>query len=163
MKNIILIGMPSAGKSTVGVVLAKTLGMNFVDTDLIIQENTGRLLQDIINSDGIEKFLKIEEENILNLKTRKSVVSTGGSVIYSGEAMRALKEQGTIVYLKVSYEEIVKRLDNIKTRGVVLSEGQSLEDMYLQRAPLYERYAEIVIDCEALGIEAVIGTILHKI
>jgi len=156
MKNIVLIGMPSAGKSTVGVVLAKTLGMCFIDTDLIIQEKTGRLLQAIINQDGIENFLKIEEAVMLSVDVKNTVIATGGSVVFCKNAIEHLKVEGLVVYLKVSFEEIEKRLDDITTRGVVLANGQSLRDMYEQRAPLYEKYSDIIIDCSDKGVEEII-------
>ena len=156
MKNIVLIGMPSAGKSTVGVVLAKTLGMGFIDTDLEIQEKTGRLLQAIINEDGIEDFLKIEEAVMLAVDVKNTVIATGGSVVFCNNAVEHLKVEGLVVYLKVSFEEIEKRLDDITTRGVVLANGQSLRDMYEQRAPLYEKYSDIIIDCSDKGVEEII-------
>ena len=163
MRNIVLIGMPSAGKSTVGVILAKTLGMNFIDTDLVIQEKTGRLLQKIINDDGINDFLKIEENSILSLKVKNTIIATGGSVIFSDKAIEYLKQEGIAVYLKVQFEEIVKRLDNITTRGVVLANGQSLKDMYNQRVPLYEKCADIIIDCSNKGVEKIIHKIKEEI
>ena len=163
MKNIVLIGMPSAGKSTVGVVLAKTLGMCFIDTDLIIQEKTSRLLQAIINQDGIENFLKIEEAVMLSVDVKNTVIATGGSVVFCKNAIEHLKVEGLVVYLKVSFEEIEKRLDDITTRGVVLANGQSLRDMYEQRAPLYEKYSDIVIDCSDKVVEEIIFNIINEI
>jgi shikimate kinase len=163
MRNIVLIGMPSAGKSTVGVILAKTLGMSFTDTDLVIQQSTGRLLQEIINTDGVKDFLKIEESNILSLKVRKTVIATGGSVIFSEVAIDHLKKEGIIVYLRVEFEEIIKRLDNITTRGVVLANGQNLNDMYNQRAPLYEKYADIIIDCTNKSVEEIVCILKNEI
>lgn len=163
MKNIVLIGMPGAGKSTVGVILAKTLGMNFIDTDLVIQEKAGRLLQDIINHDGIKDFLEIEEDCVISLKVKNTIIATGGSVIFSDKAIEHLKLEGTVVYLKVEFEEIAKRLDNITTRGVVLEDGQSLKDMYNQRVPLYEKYADIIIDCLDQGAEKIILKIKDEI
>ena len=124
-ENIVLIGMPGAGKSTVGVVLAKTLGMWFVDTDLLIQERAGRMLQEILNEDGPDAFRRIEEEAILSLRPRRAVIATGGSVVYSGDAMAHLKAGGVIVYLEVPYAEMEARLKNITTRGIVLLPGQS--------------------------------------
>ena len=163
MKNIVLIGMPSAGKSTVGVVLAKTLGMSFVDSDLVIQEKTGRLLQDIINEDGIDDFLEIEENSILSLKVKNTIIATGGSVIFCNKAIEHLKLEGIVVYLKVEFEEIVKRLDNITTRGVVLANGYSLKDMYNERAPLYEKYSDVIIDCSKKGVEEIIFNVINEI
>jgi len=163
MKNIILIGMPSAGKSTVGVVLAKTLGMNYIDTDIAIQENTGRILQEIINIDGIDAFLKIEESNILSLKCKNSVIATGGSVVFSDKSMNYLKKKGLIIYLRIGFEEIVRRLNNITTRGLVLVKGQSLLDIYNQRIPLYQKYADITIDCSDKDVEDIIENVINEI
>jgi len=163
MKNIVLIGLPGAGKSTIGVILAKTLGMNFIDTDITIQENTGRLLQTIINEDGPERFLEIEEQSILGLKVINAVIATVGSVVYSDKAMNHLGSGSIVVYLKISFEEMRKRLRNIKTRGVVMIPGQSLHDMVTQRVPLYERYADVTIDCTDDQFENVVEKVVEKI
>ena len=163
MKNIILIGMPGAGKSTVGVILAKTLGMNFIDTDIVLQKHTGRLLQEIINSDGIDAFLKIEERTLLSLNFSNSVIATGGSVVLSEKLMEYLKKTGMVIYFYIIFEEMVRRLNNIMTRGVVLGEGQRLLDLYNQRIPLYEKYADITIDCSDRDIEKIIETVIHEI
>ena len=144
--NIILIGMPGVGKSTVGVVLAKILGYHFVDTDLVIQEKEGRLLKDIIEQEGNEGFIKIEERINAGLEAERSVIAPGGSVIYGDSAMGHFKEIGTVVYLKASYEVIDTRLSNLKGRGVVLKEGQTLKDLYDERCVLYEKYADITVD-----------------
>lgn len=144
--NIILIGMPGVGKSTVGVVLAKILGYHFVDTDLVIQEKEGRLLKDIIEQEGNEGFIKIEEKINTELEAEHSVIAPGGSVIYGDKAMRHFKEIGTVVYLKASYEVINARLSNLKGRGVVLKEGQTLKNLYDERCVLYEKYADITVD-----------------
>jgi shikimate kinase len=163
MKNIVIIGMPSAGKSTIGVILAKTLGMNFIDTDILIQENTGRLLQEIITKDGIDAFLKIEEITILSLTCNNSIIATGGSVVLSDKSMDYLKKHGLIIYLNIVFEEMVQRLNNITTRGIVLAEGQSLIDMYTQRIPLYEKYAEITIDCSKEDVEDIIKKLINDV
>lgn len=163
MKNIVLIGLPSAGKSTIGVILAKTLGMNFIDTDITIQENTGLLLQTIIDEDGPERFLEIEEQTILGLKITNAVIATGGSVVYSNAAMNHLGSGSFVVYLKISFEEMRKRLKNIKTRGVVMIPGQSLHDMVNQRTPLYEKYADVIIDCSDEDFESVVEEVVEKI
>ena len=160
MRNIVLIGMPGAGKSTVGVILAKALGMNFVDADLVIQERTGLRLQAIIDRDGPAGFLKAEEEAVLSLSCRNSVIATGGSVVMSPRAMEHLISAGTVVYLKVPFEEIEKRLGNISGRGIVLFAGQSLRMMYDQRVSLYEQYADITIVCVGLAFETVVGQVL---
>ncbi|MDD1694325.1 MAG: shikimate kinase [Methanoregula sp.] len=163
MKNIILIGMPGAGKSTVGVILAKTLGMKFTDTDIAIQEKTGRLLQEIIDTDGPDAFKTIEEETVLSLHRHNAVFATGGSVVFSGRAMGYLKSGGVVVYLKISFEEMEKRLMNITTRGIVLVAGQSLRDMYDERVPLYEKYADITIGCSEEDFETVVGNVIEGI
>ena len=153
-RNIILIGMPGAGKSSVGVILAKVLGYEFIDTDLVIQHREKRLLREIIADEG---FLAIENEVNATLEADKSVIAPGGSAIYGKEAMEHFKEIGTIVYLKLSYEDLAKRLGNLKGRGVVLKEGQTLKDLYDERSKLYEQYAEITVDESGRDIQ---GTIL---
>lgn len=153
MKNIILIGMPGSGKSTVGVVLAKVLGYQFIDSDLLIQEREGRLLHEIMEQEGIERFIQIENEVNATIQADKSVIATGGSVIYGREAMEHLRELGTVIYLKLGYKPLTRRLGNLKDRGVVLKEGQTLEDLYKERAPLYEKYAHIAIEEDNLSIE----------
>ncbi len=163
MKNIIIIGMPGAGKSTMGVVLAKTLGRNFIDTDIVIQEHAGRLLQEIIDEEGPEGFLAIEEKTILSLDCRNAVIATGGSVVFSKKAMEHLKARGVVIYLKISCEEMVRRLDNITTRGIVLARSQSLPEMYAQRIPLYEKYADITIDCSKDDFENSIGNVIDEL
>lgn len=159
MRNLILIGMPSAGKSTVGVIVAKNRGMSFVDTDVLLQTQQGRLLQNIIDMDGIENFLKIEESTILTLNCENTVIATGGSAIFSESAMSHLKRNGIVVYLDINIETVKKRLLNIKTRGVVLSPGQTLEEVYNKRKPLYEKYADITINCSEYSIDTTIDTI----
>jgi len=163
MKNIIIIGMPGAGKSTMGVVLAKTLGRNFIDTDIVIQERAGRLLQEIIDDEGPEAFLEIEEKILLSLHCRNAVIATGGSVVFSENAMEHVKVSGVVIYLKISCEEMVRRLSNITTRGIVLVAGQSLPEMYAQRIPLYEKYADITIDCSDDDFENCIGNVIAKL
>lgn len=152
-KNIILIGMPGAGKSTLGVLLAKSLGMDFVDSDILIQQREKRLLQDIINTDGIEKFMQIEEDVLSSLDFSNTILATGGSAVYSEKAMTHLKENGIAVYLHVDFSEIEKRITNITTRGIVLKEGKGLSDAFLERKPLYDKYADIVVDCTGASIE----------
>lgn len=163
MKNIIIIGMPGAGKSTMGVVLAKTLGRNFIDTDIVIQERAGRLLQEIIDDEGPEAFLEIEEKILLSLHCRNAVIATGGSVVFSENAMEHVKVSGVVIYLKISCEEMVRRLSNITTRGIVLLAGQSLPDMYAQRIPLYEKYADITIDCSDDDFENSIANVIDEL
>lgn len=163
MKNLILIGMPGAGKSTVGVILAKALGMQFIDTDILIQEQTGRLLQDIIDTEGPGAFKKIEEKTLLSLHCHNAVIATGGSVVFSERAMEHLKSDGVVVYLDISFDEMEKRLRNITTRGIVLDAGQGLRDMYDQRIPLYEKYADLTIDCSEENFETVVRKILDEL
>ena len=145
-KNIILIGMPGVGKSSAGVVLAKVLGYKFADSDLIIQEKTGMLLNEIISKKGIEGFIHTENNVNKAIDMENTVIATGGSAVYGQEAMEHLREIGTIVYLKASYEDINARLGDLKGRGVVFKKGQSLRDLYDERAPLYEKYADITVE-----------------
>lgn len=159
MKNIVLIGMPGAGKSTIGVILAKVIGYNFIDSDLLIQEREGCLLKDIIERDGLNGLIAIENKVNSEINAQHSVIATGGSVIYGKEAMEHLREIGTVVYIKLSFETINNRLGNIKQRGVVFREGQTLRSLYQERCPLYEQYAHIIIDGEGLGIEEVMEKI----
>lgn len=144
--NIVLIGMPGCGKSTVGVVLAKAQGMDFCDTDLVIQARQGKRLQEIINTDGIKSFLRCEEEALLSICCENTVIATGGSAVYSDQAMQWLKKNAVVVYLRAEVREIVYRLSNLKNRGVAIGEGMSIYDLYRERAPLYERYADITLD-----------------
>lgn len=161
MKNIILVGMPGAGKSTVGVILAKTLGLQFVDTDIVIQERTGRMLQEILDEEGAGAFGKIEEETVLSLRPQRTVIATGGSVVCSESAMAHLKTAGVVVYLEISYGEMEKRLHDITSRGIVLLPGQSLRQMYDERVPLYRKYADIVIECSGERFETVVEDVIR--
>jgi shikimate kinase len=163
MRNIILTGMPGAGKSTVGVILAKTLGMNFIDTDIVLQENSGRMLQEIINTEGIDAFLQAEESVIVSLNGENTIIATGGSVVFSEKSMKYLKKKGIIIYLSLSYEEMVRRIRNITTRGIVLAADQSLLDLYNQRLPLYEKYADRTIDCSDRDVEKIVENILNAL
>lgn len=144
--NITLIGMPASGKSTVGVLLAKRLGYSFVDVDILIQEKEKRLLKDIIEQDGLDGFKEIENRVNAELQVERSIIAPGGSVIYGEGAMEHLKEISTIVYLKLSYEEVEARLGDLKDRGVAVKDGMTLRDLYEERVPLYERYADITVD-----------------
>lgn len=146
--NITLIGMPAAGKSTVGVLLAKRLGYSFLDVDIIIQEKTKKLLKEIIETDGMDGFLELENRINAELEAKRSVIAPGGSVIYGKEAMEHLKALGTVVYLKISYEELENRLGDVVDRGVVLKEGMTLKDLYEERVQYFERYADLTIDEE---------------
>lgn len=145
MKNIILIGMPACGKSVTGVILAKSLKMNFIDADLLIQERAGKSLQDIINADGIETFKSIEEEVLNAINVKNTVIATGGSAVYYDSAMRHLKENGVVVYIEASLATIKKRLKNIRTRGVAMEKWQTIDGLYEMRVPLYEKYADCTV------------------
>jgi len=159
--NIVLIGMPGAGKSTIGVVLAKIIGYHFLDSDLVIQERENRLLHEIISQEGTEGFLKIENDVNASLAAERSIIATGGSVVYGKEAMEHLKEIGEIVYLKTDYPTIKSRLGNLEKRGVALKPGQTLKDLYDERTKLYEAYADITVDEKGLGTEETIGEVLR--
>lgn len=148
MDNIILTGMPGVGKSTVGVILAKEIGYRFLDSDLLIQEKYGKLLHELITAHGVEGFWKIENDVNASIDVHNHIIATGGSAIYGEEAMRHLQEIGTVIYLKLSYEEIEDRLGDLNARGVTLQPGQTLKDLYAERIPLYEKYAHITIPCD---------------
>lgn len=160
--NLVLIGMPGAGKSTVGVVLAKNIGLRFVDSDLCIQEEENRLLHEIIAQDGLNVFLEIENRVNASLQVKNSVIATGGSVVYGKEAMEHLARIGTVIYLKLPYEEIEARLGDLTKRGVAFQDGQSLKSLYDERVPLYEKYAEITIDCHEKAIRDIVAEIAEK-
>ena len=158
--NIVLIGMPGVGKSTVGVILAKVLGYQFIDADLVIQQQEGRLLHEIIEKEGTEGFIQVENRVNASLSASHAIIATGGSVVYGKEAMEHLREIGTVVYLEVSFPVLEKRLADIKGRGVVLKEGQNL---YLERTPLYESYADIRIAETGLDIEQTVEQIVSQL
>lgn len=155
--------MPAAGKSTIGVVVAKRIGYEFVDTDLLIQKQEKRLLREIIEEDGIEKFLEIENQVNRDLNVEEAVISPGGSVVYCEDAMQHFKGIGTVVYLKVSFEEIEKRVSNIKGRGVVLREGQSFCEVYEERTKLFEKYADYTISGDGKTLDETIELVLELI
>ena len=161
MKNIVLIGMPGSGKSTVGVVLAKMLGLHFLDSDLVIQETEGKLLSEIIEEKGPDGFLAVEDRVNAGLQCEKTVIATGGSAVFGANAMAHLKEIGTVVYLKLPYRELERRLSDIKGRGVVLRDGQTLHDLYEERVPLYEKYADVIVDEHHLNVEQTIEKIME--
>lgn len=163
MDNIILIGMPGVGKSTVGVILAKVLGYQFIDADLVIQQEEKRLLREIIEEEGEAGFLKVENRVNASLQAERAVIATGGSVVYCREAMKHLKEIGTVIYLELAYDALKRRLGNLKGRGVVLKEGQDLRGLYEERVPLYEKYADLTINEKNLDVEGTLQKILEKI
>ncbi len=150
--NIILIGMPGAGKSTLGVVLAKALGYDFLDSDLLIQQKTGMLLQDILDQQGAGAFNEIENRINREIEVEKSVIATGGSAVYGAEAMAHFRELGTVVYIKLPYETIVKRIGNFEERGISIDKGKTFEDIYRERVPLYEKYAHITVETQGLEL-----------
>ena len=162
-KNLIFIGMPAVGKSTVGIVVAKRLGIRFIDTDLLIQEQEGKLLREIIAESGVDEFLEIENRVNASVKAQNAVISPGGSVVYCKEAMEHFKKIGTVVYLKVSYQTIKRRIRNPKKRGVVLREGQTFKDLYNERVPYFEKYADITVCEDGCRIEETIENVLKAV
>jgi len=162
-KNIVLIGMPGVGKSTIGVILAKVMSRNFLDTDIYIQSREGRTLQEIINKQGIKSFCEIEKNTVLSVSCKNCVIATGGSVVYSNKAINSLKQFGILFHLYLPLSHLKKRLKNISSRGVVMLHSQSLEQLFDERLPLYERYADTIIDCTDKNHEEVINEILFKL
>ena len=162
-ENIVLIGMPGAGKSTVGVVLAKKMGCRFVDSDLVIQEKYGKLLHELIEENGVEGFWKIENDVNASLMLEGSIIATGGSAVYGREAMEHLRSIGQVVYLHLPYEEVEERLGDLNARGVTLLPGQTLRDLYEERVPLYEKYAHVTIECSGKMLREVVMEIARKL
>ena len=146
MKNIVLIGMPGVGKSSTGVVIAKMLGYQFIDADLLIQSKYGDILEHLIERHGIEGFIKIENAVNMSIEAERTVIATGGSVCYCSQALEKMREEDVIVYLKADFETIKARLGSLKKRGVVIRKGETLKDLYDERVPLYEKYADVVVD-----------------
>lgn len=163
MGNIIFIGMPAVGKSTVGVVTAKRLGYQFIDTDLLIQEQEGKLLKEIIAEQGIEGFLKVEDRINAGVEVQNAVIAPGGSVVYCENAMKHYKEIGKIVYLQASFETINSRLVNAENRGVVLKEGQTLKDLYDERVPLFEKYADMIVCEDGIDFKETVSRVLNAL
>ena len=161
--NIVLIGMPGVGKSSAGVILAKILGYKFLDAELVIQKTKGCLLKDIIANEGVDAFIKIENDINKSLVPEKTVIATGGSAVYGTEAMEHYKEIATIVYLKLDLKKLSRRLGNLNSRGVVLKDGQTLKDIYEERVPLYEKYADIIVDEKNKNIEQTIKAIVDQL
>jgi len=162
-KNIVLIGMPGCGKSTVGVVLAKAMGYRFMDADLVIQEQEDRLLSEIIREEGLDAFLKIENRINASLNPKKTVIATGGSAIYGKEAMTHYRQIGIVVYIHLPYEEIEKRLGDLTKRGVAIHKGQTLKDLYEERLPMYQQQADITIETKDLTIADTVYTMKDSI
>jgi shikimate kinase len=155
--------MPAAGKSTVGVVLAKSMRKPFIDTDLLIQQKHGMYLQDIIDKYGIEKFLEIEEKVLIELKVNNHVIATGGSAIYSNSALNHLKKDSIFIYLKLRFDELEGRLKDFKSRGIAKEKNKTLVDLYNERVPLYVRHADITIICSGKSIEDIVYEIIEKV
>jgi shikimate kinase len=162
-KNIVLIGMPGAGKSTIGVVLAKNLGIAFVDSDIVIQQVEDKMLHELIEEHGQDGFLEIEDRVNSSINPKAAVIATGGSVVYCENAMKHLKEIAVICYLKLSYESIEERLGDLQERGVVLKEGQTLRNLYDERIPLYEKYAGMTVECEGKNIREIVMEIAKRV
>lgn len=163
MDNIILIGMPGAGKSTVGVLLAKTLGYAFLDTDLVIQQREGALLQSLVDSLGVESFLDVEADAICSVECRGTVIAPGGSAVCRERAMSHLKALGRIVYLHLPLEELERRLNNISTRGIAMAPGETLADLFAYRAPLYRNYADLTVDVGRQSLEETVALVLRAL
>lgn len=163
MKNIVLTGMPGVGKSTIGVILAKELGYQFLDSDLLIQQQEKKLLKDIIAEKGVDGFLAVENQVNASIEVERTVIATGGSAVYGKEAMEHFKETGIIVYLKCSYDALEKRLGDLKGRGVVLKDGQTLRDIYEERSVLYEKYADLIIVEDGMDIEGTLILVMEAL
>lgn len=163
MKNIILIGMPGCGKSTVGVLLAKMIGYGYIDSDLVIQTEEKKLLREIIAERGTEAFNALENKVNAGLWADRCVIATGGSVVYGAEAMAHLKEIGVVVYLKLSYREISRRLGDIVERGVSIKDGETLRQLYDERIVLYEKYADVTVDCEGQTVEQSVRAVYAEV
>lgn len=163
MKNVILIGMPGCGKSTVGVLLAKMIGYGYIDSDLVIQTEEKKLLREIIAERGTEAFNALENKVNAGLWADRCVIATGGSVVYGAEAMAHLKEIGVVVYLKLSYREISRRLGDIVERGVSIKDGETLRQLYDERIVLYEKYADVIVDCEGQTVEQSVRAVYAEV
>lgn len=161
--NIILVGMPTSGKSTVGVILAKILGYNFIDADIVIQKEEGKRLSKIIEDEGIDGFIEIENRINAGIEAEKTIIATGGSVVYGTQAMEHYKNIGKVVYLKVGMDVLTRRLKNVKQRGVVMRPGQSLISLYNERSVLYEKYADITIDEKNNTMEQVVSDLVEAL
>ena len=157
--DLILIGMPGSGKSTCGVLAAKALCKSFLDTDLLIQTREGMSLQELIDQKGVEYFARAEENALLGIRERGSVIATGGSAVYYENAMDHLRGNGIVIYLQISFPVMQRRITNITTRGILLHNGESLEEMFRAREALYRKYADVIIDCDALTIEETVAAI----
>lgn len=163
MKNIILIGMPASGKSTVGVVLAKTIAYFFTDTDLVIQSREGKRLQDIIDNEGMDAFFRCEEAALLSLcSTSNTVVATGGSAVFSEKGMEHIKENSVCIYIEVPCDALTRRLRNIRTRGIAAKKGETIEEIFREREALYKKYADITISSDGKNVEEIVEEIVNR-
>ena len=163
MRNVVLIGMPGCGKSTLGVLLAKALMMDFVDTDLLLQKQSGKPLQKTVDELGSEGFSKWEEDFVSQLDLANTVIATGGSVAMEDRAMAHMQKNGVIVFVKLSYETIEKRLSNISTRGIAMKKGQTLKDLYDQRQPSYHRWADVIIEADGQDVEETVAALVRQL
>lgn len=161
--NLVLVGMPASGKSTVGVLLAKTIGYDFVDSDLLIQKHSGQLLSQILDARGVDGFIEVENDVNASIEVEHSVIATGGSAVYGGRGMEHLRENGLVIYLRISYEETESRLSDLHKRGVALRQGQSLRDLYEERTALYEKYADLTVDEDGRTPEETLGDLLQAL
>ena len=161
--NIVLIGMPGCGKSTIGVLLAKRLGRHFLDTDVLIQAACEKSLQELIAEQGMEAFCKVEQDYVTCIDVKNTVIATGGSVVYYDSSMQSLKDDGIVIYLQLPLAELKARLGDLNARGVVIDPGQTLEALYEKRTPLYEQWADITVDLSGLDHEASVRTIIEKL
>lgn len=159
--NFILIGMPGSGKSTIGVLLAKALNFDFLDTDILIQKKTGKKLYETINEKGVDAFLAIENDVLSQVEVDRTIIATGGSAVFGKEAMEHLMKLGKIIYLDLSCEEIIRRVNNIKTRGIVMKKGKTMEDIYRERVPLYQKYAQYDFKCDQLTMEECVSGLVE--
>lgn len=162
MKNVVLIGMPGCGKSTCGVLAAKALCKDFIDTDLVIQQREKMPLQAIINEKGNAYFAAAEEGAICSLAVENAVIATGGSAVYSPKAVAHLKENACLIYLRISFDTMSRRISDMAGRGILLRSGETLEAMYAERVPLYEKYADLIVDCDGREIENTVSEIVRK-
>lgn len=162
-KNIVFVGMPASGKSTVGVIVAKVMGMNFIDSDIVIQQRENDKLNELIEEYGIDDFLKREEQALLSINVDNTVIATGGSAIYSDAGMKHLSNNATIIYLKVSLDNLKDRLTDLKARGVVIRPGESIEQMYTTRSVLYEKYADIIVEEKGTSIEDTVCLVMEQL
>ena len=162
-KNIVFVGMPASGKSTVGVIVAKVMGMNFIDSDIVIQQRENAKLNELIEEYGIDDFLKREEQALLSINVDNTVIATGGSAIYSDAGMKHLSNNATIIYLKVSLDNLKDRLTDLKARGVVIRPGESIEQMYATRSVLYEKYADIIVEEKGTSIEDTVCLVMEQL